>query len=90
MAENQGQGYVVLPEGSSRTSGRTIQMQKIFVAGAVAAGAVDGKDFVTILDRKEAITHALKIAQPGDVIILTGKGSEETGLGKSISLVRCR
>ena len=36
MAENQGQGYVVLPEGSSRTSGRTIQMQNIFVAGAVA------------------------------------------------------
>lgn len=30
-----------------------------------------------ILDRKDAITHALKIAQPQDVVLITGKGSEQ-------------
>lgn len=29
-----------------------------------------------ILDRKEAIKQALKLAQPGDTVIITGKGSE--------------
>jgi len=29
-----------------------------------------------ILDRKEAIKKALQLAQPGDVVIITGKGSE--------------
>ena len=30
-----------------------------------------------ILDRKEAISAALKSAEPGDTIIITGKGAEE-------------
>ncbi len=29
-----------------------------------------------ILDRREAIRAAIKIAQPGDAVIITGKGSE--------------
>ena len=29
-----------------------------------------------ILDRKEAISSAIKLAQPGEVVIITGKGSE--------------
>ena len=29
-----------------------------------------------ILDRKQAIGQALKLAQPGDIVIITGKGSE--------------
>ena len=31
-----------------------------------------------ILDRREAIRRAISIAQPGDVIVLTGKGSEDS------------
>lgn len=30
-----------------------------------------------VLDRKEAIAHALKIAQPEDIVLITGKGSEQ-------------
>lgn len=30
----------------------------------------------TILDRREAIREALKLAQPGDVVVITGKGCE--------------
>lgn len=31
-----------------------------------------------ILDRREAIRRAISLAQPGDVIVLTGKGSEDS------------
>ena len=30
------------------------------------------------MDRREAIKKALQIAKPGDFIIVTGKGAEET------------
>ncbi len=30
-----------------------------------------------VVDRREAISHALRIAQPGDVIVLAGKGHED-------------
>ena len=36
------------------------------------------KHYWRILDRREAIAHALKIAESGDWIIVTGKGAEET------------
>jgi UDP-N-acetylmuramyl tripeptide synthase len=29
-----------------------------------------------ILDRAEAIAHAVSIAEPGDTIVITGKGNE--------------
>ncbi len=35
-----------------------------------------GREFRTILDRKEAIETAIREAQPGDSVIITGKGSE--------------
>lgn len=36
----------------------------------------DGK-YVAIEDRQEAVTYALSIAQPGDVIVIAGKGHED-------------
>lgn len=36
------------------------------------------KDFWKILDRREAIKRALRLAEPGDFVIVTGKGAEET------------
>ncbi len=35
------------------------------------------KNIFTVLDRKEAIAKALQIANSGDVILITGKGSEQ-------------
>jgi UDP-N-acetylmuramoyl-L-alanyl-D-glutamate--2,6-diaminopimelate ligase len=35
------------------------------------------KNYVVIYDRKEAIHHAMDIAQKGDVILLIGKGHED-------------
>ena len=47
-------------------------------AGLVEAGRHEGSDFVRILDRREAISHALALARPGDVVLLAGKGAEQS------------
>ena len=46
--------------------------------GAAAAGAVEGRDYCCIVDRAEAIAAALDRAQPGDVVLLAGKGHEHS------------
>lgn len=44
--------------------------------GARAAGKVDGENLFTFADRQAAIHFAIAQAQPGDAVIITGKGSE--------------
>lgn len=44
--------------------------------GARAAGGIPGKMFACVVDRREAIGHALRAAHPGDCVLLTGKGVE--------------
>lgn len=46
------------------------------VAGAVGAGAALGKTVLAITDRREAIARAFDLAQPGDCVLLAGKGHE--------------
>jgi UDP-N-acetylmuramoyl-L-alanyl-D-glutamate--2,6-diaminopimelate ligase len=53
------------------------------LARAVEAGAAGrrrGRDYDVVLDRREAIRHALRAAGPGDVVVLAGKGHEQTML----------
>lgn len=38
---------------------------------------IEGKNFFKILDRKEAIEKAFKLAQADDVVLITGKGAED-------------
>ena len=45
--------------------------------GAIKAGKILNQDLFKISDRKEAIQKALELAQPGDLLIFTGKGSEQ-------------
>jgi len=47
------------------------------IEGARAAGKVLDKDLFDIVDRKEAIRAAVRMAQAGDLILVTGKGSEQ-------------
>ena len=45
--------------------------------GAKAEGKVLDENLFTILDRREAIRRALGLAEKGDIILITGKGSEQ-------------
>lgn len=45
-------------------------------AGATQAGKVQGQDVFLIPDRHEAIAAALHAAEPGDMVLLLGKGHE--------------
>jgi UDP-N-acetylmuramoyl-L-alanyl-D-glutamate--2,6-diaminopimelate ligase len=46
--------------------------------GARAAGAIDGQTLWVIDDRREAIEHAIGLVREGDVILLAGKGHEQS------------
>ncbi|MFZ1720203.1 MAG: UDP-N-acetylmuramoyl-L-alanyl-D-glutamate--2,6-diaminopimelate ligase [Candidatus Moraniibacteriota bacterium] len=37
-----------------------------------------GKEYLRIFDRREAIAKALALAESGDIVVITGKGAEET------------
>jgi UDP-N-acetylmuramoyl-L-alanyl-D-glutamate--2,6-diaminopimelate ligase len=43
-----------------------------------AAGRREGRDFVRVADRREAIRTAFAAARPGDVVVLAGKGHEQS------------
>ena len=49
-------------------------------AGALAAGAEAGSQFDVELDRRRAIERVLARAEPGDVVLLAGKGHERRQL----------
>lgn len=44
--------------------------------GALEAGSVENEDLFKIMDRGEAIARAIGLAKTGDVVLITGKGSE--------------
>ena len=46
-------------------------------AGAKAVGKKINKNLFEVLDRGEAIAQALKMAETGDLVLITGKGSEQ-------------
>jgi UDP-N-acetylmuramoyl-L-alanyl-D-glutamate--2,6-diaminopimelate ligase len=45
--------------------------------GAEKAGKVLERDLFKIIDRRQAIAQALAKAQPNDIVLITGKGSEQ-------------
>jgi len=55
--------------------------------GLLEGGKMEGKNAWKIMDRREAIRKALEMAKPKDIILVTGKGAEETmaiGKGKVV------
>jgi UDP-N-acetylmuramoyl-L-alanyl-D-glutamate--2,6-diaminopimelate ligase len=46
--------------------------------GARSRGGVEGKDFVRVPDRGEALRRAVRTARKGDVVITCGKGHEQS------------
>ena len=45
---------------------------------AETAGKIKNKDLFSISDRREGIRKALKLAKNGDIVIITGKGAEQS------------
>ena len=54
------------------------EINEQIAAGARAAGAADGDRLWVIDDRREAIGHAIGLARDGDVVLLAGKGHEQS------------
>jgi UDP-N-acetylmuramoyl-L-alanyl-D-glutamate--2,6-diaminopimelate ligase len=60
---------------------RTESLERILAemaAGAVSQGGVEGKTFIRVQDRGEAIRQAVRMARPGDVVVACGKGHEQS------------
>ena len=49
----------------------------LMVEGVNKSGKVEGQNLFIILDRQQAIAKALQKAEAGDLVIITGKGSEQ-------------
>jgi UDP-N-acetylmuramoyl-L-alanyl-D-glutamate--2,6-diaminopimelate ligase len=54
------------------------QIIEAIAAGAEASGMQRGDDLLLIADRDAAIAEAMRRARPGDVVLLAGKGHEQT------------
>jgi UDP-N-acetylmuramoyl-L-alanyl-D-glutamate--2,6-diaminopimelate ligase len=52
-------------------------IQQIAV-GCEAAGAQEGESYYRVPDRAEAIAFAVQLARPGDILVTTGKGHEQS------------
>ncbi|MBT6151017.1 MAG: hypothetical protein HOH75_03380, partial [Chloroflexi bacterium] len=46
--------------------------------GAKSRGGIEGESFFRIPDRREAIRFALSEAQPNDIVLVLGKGHEQS------------
>ena len=42
----------------------------------IRGGMIGGRDVFAIEDRRDAVAHAIKMASPGDVVVIAGKGHE--------------
>jgi UDP-N-acetylmuramyl-tripeptide synthetase len=71
---------VIVTEDDSRGEDPASIYEQI-AAGAESAGKRRGVDLLVIGDRREAIAEALRRAQPGDVVLLAGKGHETWNMG---------
>jgi UDP-N-acetylmuramoyl-L-alanyl-D-glutamate--2,6-diaminopimelate ligase len=46
------------------------------IVDEVLAGVESGREATAILDRREAVAHAVRSAEPGDIVVIAGKGHE--------------
>lgn len=68
---------VVVTDEDPRGEDREAILNEI-AAGAETAGKRRGRDLLCIADRREAIAAAFAKAAPGDVVVLAGKGHEQS------------
>lgn len=68
---------VVITAEDPRTESLDEIIEQI-ASGCIKSGRIEGKDYWRIPDRNQAILAALRLAEPGDLVILTGKGHERS------------
>lgn len=56
----------------------TMKILNEIAAGAIDVGKIEGQNLFKLTDRREAIKFACKMAQPGDLVLITGKGTEQS------------
>jgi UDP-N-acetylmuramoyl-L-alanyl-D-glutamate--2,6-diaminopimelate ligase len=71
---------VIVTEDDSRREDPT-QIFEAIAAGAESAGKRRGDSLLVIGDRREAIAEAFRRAQPGDIVLIAGKGHETWNVG---------
>ena len=69
--------FTVITAEDPRTESITGIMREI-AAGLHEAGRREGEGYVPIAERAVAIAFAARLAQPGDMVIVTGKGHEQS------------
>ena len=69
--------YSILTDEDPRSEASEAIIDEIAQA-MIAGGAVEGERFERVTDRREAIGRALDLAEPGDLVLLAGKGHEST------------
>jgi UDP-N-acetylmuramoyl-L-alanyl-D-glutamate--2,6-diaminopimelate ligase len=69
--------FFVITDEDPREEDRESILREIAV-GAEASGKRQGRDFLCIADRTEAIASAFAHAHPGDTVLLAGKGHEQS------------
>lgn len=56
----------------------TMKILNEIAVGAIAGNKIEGQNLFKITDRREAIKYACQLAQPGDLVLITGKGTEQS------------
>lgn len=79
MAEAAAQhaDLVVLTAEDPRTES-LLEILRVMRDSAMAQGAIDGETLWSVPDRGRAILHACKLAVAGDVVLVCGKGHEQS------------
>ncbi len=73
----EGADFAIFTEEDSRSED-VDAILALMASGAEEAGAKEGERFALRPDRTEAIREAVRLAGPGDVVLLAGKGHERT------------
>lgn len=68
--------YVIVTNEDPYDEDPELIIEQVLV-GAEKAGKAKNENLLKIMDRREAIAKAIGLAQSGDVVLITGKGSEQ-------------
>jgi UDP-N-acetylmuramoyl-L-alanyl-D-glutamate--2,6-diaminopimelate ligase len=71
----KGSDFAVVTSDNPRTEDPLAIIDEV-EAGVRRAGGIEGRNYQIVADRREAIRYVLGLAQPGDTVLLAGKGHE--------------